>query len=208
MELQPDKFKLIAGDLSLDLVNTASKWQRAENSFSPTGDSLADISDLVSWAIKAKAVDEGTARRVLKSAENDKLDARVLRRVKKLRSAIYGIAIAMITGKAPFPDDVDCLEKARSRALDGQKIEYVRGRLELRRRKEEAPLDAVLDSIALSAVDLFTSDRAERIRVCGGESCGWLFVDDSRGRNRHWCDMRDCGNLAKVRRFRRKSSKV
>jgi predicted RNA-binding Zn ribbon-like protein len=40
------------------------------------------------------------------------------------------------------------------------------------------------------------------VRQCGGESCGWLFLDTSRNRSRQWCDMRDCGNLAKVRRFR------
>jgi predicted RNA-binding Zn ribbon-like protein len=26
--------------------------------------------------------------------------------------------------------------------------------------------------------------------------------DNSRSRRRQWCDMADCGNLAKVRRFR------
>ncbi|MBA3694513.1 MAG: CGNR zinc finger domain-containing protein, partial [Acidobacteria bacterium] len=28
--------------------------------------------------------------------------------------------------------------------------------------------------------------------------------DTSRNRTRQWCDMKDCGNLAKVRRFRAK----
>jgi predicted RNA-binding Zn ribbon-like protein len=31
-----------------------------------------------------------------------------------------------------------------------------------------------------------------------------LFLDTSRNRRRQWCDMQDCGNRAKVQRFRRK----
>ncbi|MGA2590961.1 MAG: CGNR zinc finger domain-containing protein [Bryobacteraceae bacterium] len=34
--------------------------------------------------------------------------------------------------------------------------------------------------------------------------CGWMFLDTTRNRSRQWCDMRDCGNRAKVRRFREK----
>jgi len=31
-----------------------------------------------------------------------------------------------------------------------------------------------------------------------------MFLDTSRNGRRHWCDMKDCGNLAKVRRFRQR----
>jgi predicted RNA-binding Zn ribbon-like protein len=31
-----------------------------------------------------------------------------------------------------------------------------------------------------------------------------LFLDISKNSRRQWCDMQTCGNLAKVRRFRRR----
>jgi predicted RNA-binding Zn ribbon-like protein len=31
-----------------------------------------------------------------------------------------------------------------------------------------------------------------------------MFLDTSRNRSRHWCDMKDCGNRAKVSRFRQR----
>ena len=56
--------------------------------------------------------------------------------------------------------------------------------------------------VASSAAELLTSAALEDTRECDSEGCGWLFLDTSRSRRRRWCDMRDCGNLAKVRRFR------
>ncbi len=207
MELRPDKFKLIAGDLSLDLVNTASSWRRTDKACIPAHDSFVDVGDLVSWAVKANAIGENAARDLLKSTGTKDAGESSLRRARKLRAAIYGLSIAMAVDDRPRSNDIEYLEKERLRAIESQKIEYADGRLELRHRSDAGLLEVVLDSVVLAAIDLFTSERAKRIRICGGESCGWLFVDDSRGRNRHWCDMRDCGNLAKVRRFRKKAAR-
>ncbi len=63
-------------------------------------------------------------------------------------------------------------------------------------------LDLVLWSVSRSAAELLTSGELSTLRQCGGEECGWLFLDPSRNHSRQWCDMRDCGNRAKVRRFR------
>ena len=63
----------------------------------------------------------------------------------------------------------------------------------------------MLGPVARSAAELLTSDRLDRLRQCESEKgCGWLFVDGSRNRSRRWCDMSDCGNRAKARRFHRR----
>jgi predicted RNA-binding Zn ribbon-like protein len=56
--------------------------------------------------------------------------------------------------------------------------------------------------VARSAAELLQSEELGRVRRCDGEDCRWLFLDTSRSRNRRWCDMADCGNTAKVRRYR------
>ncbi|MCZ3387352.1 MAG: CGNR zinc finger domain-containing protein, partial [Actinomycetia bacterium] len=62
-------------------------------------------------------------------------------------------------------------------------------------------LTQVLWPVAIDAWDLLTEPELTLIRQCpldaGG--CGWLFLDTSRAGNRRWCDMRMCGNRAKVR---------
>jgi predicted RNA-binding Zn ribbon-like protein len=42
----------------------------------------------------------------------------------------------------------------------------------------------------------------ERLKVCPADDCQWAFYDKSRNRSAVWCDMRSCGNRAKVRSYR------
>src|SRR5258706_243420 len=72
----------------------------------------------------------------------------------------------------------------------------------------QAALDHLLGPIARSAANLLTRDELlYHVSHCGGDNCGWLFVDSSKNHSRRWCDMRDCGNRAKVRRHRLKQAK-
>ncbi|MGB6792588.1 MAG: CGNR zinc finger domain-containing protein [Pseudolabrys sp.] len=41
----------------------------------------------------------------------------------------------------------------------------------------------------------------DRLRICQGPNCSWLFIDRSKAGRRRWCDMAVCGNAAKSRRF-------
>ena len=45
----------------------------------------------------------------------------------------------------------------------------------------------------------------QRLKVCAADSCQWAFYDESRNRSATWCDMRVCGNRAKVRGFRERT---
>jgi predicted RNA-binding Zn ribbon-like protein len=42
----------------------------------------------------------------------------------------------------------------------------------------------------------------QRLKVCPTDTCQWAFYDASRNRSAVWCDMRVCGNRAKVRGYR------
>ena len=44
-----------------------------------------------------------------------------------------------------------------------------------------------------------------RLKVCPADTCQWAFYDTSRNRSAVWCDMRVCGNRAKVREFRERT---
>ena len=69
-------------------------------------------------------------------------------------------------------------------------------------------LDAMLEPIIRSSVDLLTSEQIDRIARCRDDrGCGWLFLDRSRSKARQWCSMADCGNRAKARRhYRRRAN--
>ena len=54
--------------------------------------------------------------------------------------------------------------------------------------------------VARSVAELLTSPNLGRVKVCGGEGCGWMFLDESRNASRRWCDSRNCGNRKRVRK--------
>jgi predicted RNA-binding Zn ribbon-like protein len=58
---------------------------------------------------------------------------------------------------------------------------------------------SALDRLAHAATDLVSSDRHERLRLCG--NCTWLFLDLSRNHSRKWCSMEHCGTQVKIRRL-------
>jgi predicted RNA-binding Zn ribbon-like protein len=69
-------------------------------------------------------------------------------------------------------------------------------------------LDAPLAPILRSAAELLSSAELAKVRECAAEGCAWLFLDNSRNKQRRWCDMKVCGNRNKARRFYRKQREI
>lgn len=62
---------------------------------------------------------------------------------------------------------------------------------------------AAMAAVVRSYAELVSSGTIQHVRVCANPDCSWLFYDDTRNHSRRWCDATVCGNLMKVRRFRR-----
>lgn len=197
---------MIGGALALDFVNTVggrdgSSGARnlGEYRYSVERERLVDYEGLLEWAATAGILIPAKRRRLAEAAKGK--GARVYDRAVALREALFRLFKAAIEGWQPAKRDLETLNDELAEARAQQRIEYANGVFSL-----SSPLDEEIDFplrvIVLSAAELLTSDDLSRVRQCGGENCGWLFLDTSRNRSRQWCDMRDCGNLAKVRRFR------
>ena len=65
---------------------------------------------------------------------------------------------------------------------------------------------SALSVLARDAVDLFSGPLKNRVRTCAADDCELLFVDASRPGQRRWCSMQRCGNIAKMRDYRARSS--
>jgi predicted RNA-binding Zn ribbon-like protein len=46
----------------------------------------------------------------------------------------------------------------------------------------------------------------ERLKTCANVGCGWVFYDRSKNRSGRWCSMDVCGNRAKTRAYRRRTT--
>jgi predicted RNA-binding Zn ribbon-like protein len=118
--------------------------------------------------------------------------------IVRLRDAIYRVGVAIAQKSRVSDRDLALL---RDHADAGRPAIEVRNhavRWKPAPRDSSEQLCAVLAGEALS---LLCSPQAVRIGICEGGLCGWLFLDESRGRRRRWCDMNDCGSRAKARRY-------
>ncbi len=112
----------------------------------------------------------------------------------ELREALYRLFAGAAGGRAPDAGDLAVLNRAIGRMQIGRDLEW---------QWAAGPdaLDAMLGPIVRAALELLMSERRDRVRVCAADDCVWLFLDTSKNRSRRWCDMKQCGNRSKVRRF-------
>ena len=199
---QPDAgWKLVGGAPSLDFVNTvgARVDDRVQRDFLPGYDWLAR------WSAYAGVATAAERDRLREQARRSPAGAgAALRRGVALREAIFRIGQALAAGGAPPARDVSLLDREVREARRHQRLVARGGTLQSAWRSGPKRLDRILWPLALDAAELFGSARVRRLKQCGGSECGWLFLDTTRNHSRQWCDMGDCGNLAKVRRFRQR----
>lgn len=200
--------KRVGGRLCLDFVNTVRGWVGADAGGGRdyadrvVGERLVSYGALLGWGRLAGILTAeeaaGLARRAARSGNEA---AAVLERGLALRRALYRIFKAVIEGWTPEAGDLAVLNVELRVARAHERL-VARPGLGFEWESKPGALDRVLWPVASSAAELLTGPELERVRQCPGGECGWLFVDTSRSRNRRWCDMADCGNVAKVRRFR------
>lgn len=127
----------------------------------------------------------------------------MLASARSLREVIYRVFAAVAGGGEPSGSDVKALNGWLRTARADQSLVRREGWWTYEWTDGAQPdLERPLWPIAVSAADLLVGDELERVRLCAADDCGWLFLDESRNRSRRWCDMSDCGNRAKVRRYR------
>ena len=203
------EMRLIGGRLCLDFINTVdgrktdSPRRESHSVARVLGDKLADYSDLVEWSRHSGIVTATEAKSLIQASKRKAREAKdVFDRAIALREALYRIFKAIMTSRRPQNIDLETVNDELLRARTHEKLTHVAHGFAWEWVGSEAALDRMLWSIAHSGAELLTTGDLSRLRECCGEECGWLFEDTSKNRSRQWCDMQDCGNLAKVRRYR------
>jgi predicted RNA-binding Zn ribbon-like protein len=63
-------------------------------------------------------------------------------------------------------------------------------------------VDGALGKLIAIVVDSMGDGTWENLKVCRGHDCAWAFYDRSKNHSGTWCDISDCGNVAKARSYR------
>jgi len=205
--------KFVGGRLCLDFINTVEgrvsrpgRKRSRDYADNVLTDKIAGYADLVGWGRLAGVAGDQEARLLLRRAAGHPGNAaETLARAIALREALYRIFKAAIERWHPEDADMNTLRRELTVARAHEHFLHSSGAFAWAWDEQPLALDYLLWPICRSAADLLASSSdLSRVRQCGGEKCGWIFLDTSRNRSRHWCDMRDCGNRTKVRRFRQR----
>jgi predicted RNA-binding Zn ribbon-like protein len=195
----PPRFELIAGNVSLDFVNTL------DDRYTKPKELLQTYFDLARFGEEAGLLDSTQANQLYERAYMEPERAQeVLLWGRELREAIHDVFWAILH-KRPVP----ALALARLNAdAQGaaQRMSLVPSARSAKgsfvwKYDDRRAFDRVLWPIARAAADLLTSDHLPYVRACSSKPCEWFFLDTSKGRHRRWCDMTRCGNRAKGQRF-------
>jgi predicted RNA-binding Zn ribbon-like protein len=192
--------ELSGGALALDFANTVGGTH-----VRPTHDHLRSYGDIVSFAVLAGGVPPDAAKRLAARAERDPRRAEAVYELGiALRESIWAVFSALASGDSPRDADLDLIADAAADGAARSRLVYDKAGVSWSLPADSDELDRPLWDIARSAADLLTSGDHERIKQCASTTCEWVFLDRSRNRSRRWCDMSDCGNRAKARRFHAK----
>ena len=189
---------LVGGELAWDFTNTSSgrgSPARQEH--------LRDFDTLMQWVEHARVMppsDCAYARAELTG--HPRRSRRIFERALEMRELIWMIGTALAEQRPVSGKLLQSLSATHAENLGHAEMKMRLGSYIWvwdPRRDIQA---AILGPITLSALTLVMEKDLLRTRRCAGQDCGWLFFDTTKNNRRRWCDMRVCGNRAKVRAIR------
>jgi predicted RNA-binding Zn ribbon-like protein len=200
---------LVGGSLCLDFVNSVgARGISTSGEVTIRDEKLRDHLDLLAWARHAGALTDNESKRLEREYLGGVNEVTaIFRRAIHLRESLYRIFTAIALKKSAEPSHLRVLNEELRLARAAEHLVARTDNFAWQWNARDPSLDRVVWSVTQSAADLLTQGDLTRVRQCEGDDCGWIFEDTSRNRSRRWCEMRDCGNIAKVRRFRRRKTK-
>lgn len=183
----------LAGDLGVAFVNTAGA--REDNYQQGVG----SYKELLAWS---RAVDVLSAldveRLSRRAAEHPELADEVWARAAKLRSILFRLFLAVMTGKELPREDLDAIVDAHHQALAARRLIAGEEGVSWIWAGDEDALDRMLWPILHSAIELLISlEGRPQVRQCAAKGCTLFFVDRGKKQQKRWCEMRTCGRRAK-----------
>lgn len=190
---------LVGGDLALDFVNTCSA-----RGLPVFREHLQRPEHVAQWAEHAKVLPPNDALWLADAVQADApLGDRLLQQALAQRDDIHAIAAEIAAGRRASPAPVERLARVHASALARATLTPLGKNFGWTWPARDAPIEAVLGPVSLSALALLQQADLGRVKQCPGENCGWLFFDATKNGSRRWCEMEVCGNRAKQKRFAR-----
>jgi|SRR5688572_29457985 predicted RNA-binding Zn ribbon-like protein len=174
-------------ELFIDFANTLH---------GPGGDSiddLADASGLGDWL---------TANGLLRKRSPGAALERALPAFHELRDLVRDTTGRLVDDHRPSATQVRRLNRVLRDGTHHHRLEASSDGTRFTVGQVGDELDQARAAIAGSLAHFVADHDVDRLRICAADDCRWRFTDHSPAGRRRWCDMRTCGNRAKVARHR------
>jgi predicted RNA-binding Zn ribbon-like protein len=127
---------------------------------------------------------------------------RRMQRFRRLRDVLRSLIADVADDGRPNPAHVGELNHILRHGLHYHQLRHEPGGTRYAVAQVGDRLDQARAAIAGSFAHFLAAGTADRLRVCANSGCRYVFIDHSPTGRRRWCDMRTCGNRAKVARHR------
>lgn len=184
------------GILCLDFINTVGEWIPA-----PTKEYITDYAALIQWTKRMdilSAKDFRAYESAVRKLEPQQQTA-TLKYFRQVRQCMFEVMSELARKKkaaGPFEQLADHIRQS-NRHLVYRKD--AGGKVSTGFDAQQPALIPVWHALQSAASLLLDASQWNRVRSC--PSCGWLFLDSSKGGKRKWCDMTLCGSREKSSRY-------
>ena len=166
-------------------------------------DHVAEPAALLAWLRENGLISErGRAGESARLHRDPREGERRMERFRYLRNLVHAIADRVNDGHPPTRDQVRDLNHILRHGLHYHQLVSEADGARYSVSQVGDHLDQARATIASSLANFLAQDDPHRLHTCANEGCREIFIDRSPTGRRRWCDMRVCGNRAKVARHR------
>jgi len=186
----------IAGHPVLDFINTVTGRDEQPQ------DWLDSYAKLIIWAIKVELLPLDTLSDLTEKIADNALETeQAFLQLKELREELFSLFYSLMVKQEVAPELLEQLEKKWHASCCIHRLVKINDKVSVSVDSSAPDLQLIENRIIYLAVELACQFPTDRLRICKGANCSWLFLDSSKAGRRRWCDMKTCGNTSKVRRF-------
>jgi predicted RNA-binding Zn ribbon-like protein len=189
-------------DDTIDFINTLEHGSRGDTEEIPTLDAA------LSWLVERGVLDAASADVERRSSGGPRrADSSRVAAIHRVRQALRDTADAIVGRRPADPEAIDVL----NRTLRAREVLVLEPSIEgvtVGERDGGDPIGEALARLVEPMAVFVAGGRTDRLRICGEDTCRYVFFDTSRAGRRVWCDMATCGNRAKARRHRERQMKA
>jgi predicted RNA-binding Zn ribbon-like protein len=194
-------FLFLAGHPCLDFLNTrpAIKGRTVEL--------LGGFEDFLRWLTRSGRLDAKAAADANKRWGEGPEAERVAERARGFRETLRHMADGIVRGRGVSTEGIAAISSILAENEGTLRLEKTGAGFRTRFAARPTQPIALLGTVAEAAANLLSAHDLRLVRRCGNSDCVLYFYDATRNHRRQWCSMGTCGNLMKVRAFRRRHRK-